>query len=82
MELLLELLLGILLEGLPELLLEFLLGMLLEKLLELLLGALFELDPEWSLLIGGELLLELSELTIFLAGVRFDFLGPDFECLS
>ena len=68
-ELLLELLLGMLLEGLlPELLLELLLGMLLEKLLELLLGALPELDPEWSLLIGGELLLELSDLTILLDG--------------
>ena len=72
-----------LLEGLlPELLLELLLGMLLEKPLELLLGALPELDPEWSLLMGGELLLELSELTILLDGGRFEFLDPDFECLS
>ena len=75
-----------LLEGLLELLpdppFELLLGMLLEKLLELLLGPLLELDPEWSLFIGVELLLELSELTILLAGGRFDFLDPDFECLS
>tara|TARA_B110000014_G_C20117814_1_gene590992 strand:- start:1730 stop:1864 length:135 start_codon:yes stop_codon:yes gene_type:complete len=41
-----------------------------------------ELDPEWSLLMGGELLLELSELTILLDGGRFEFLDPDFECLS
>ncbi|HIG84946.1 MAG TPA: hypothetical protein EYQ23_12870 [Verrucomicrobiales bacterium] len=75
-----------LLEGLLELLpdppLELLLGMLLEKFLELLLGVSLELDPEWILFIGAELLLELSELTILLAGGRFDFLGPDFECLS
>ena len=75
-----------LLEGLLELLLEppfeLLLGMLLEGLLELLLGVLLELDPEWILFIGTELLLDLSELTILLAGGRFDFLEPDLECRS